>query len=43
MKLFSLAEANEIIPVIRPKLDRLKQLSARLGDLREDAPSRGRS
>ena len=37
MKTFTLSEANELIPVIRPKLDRLKRLYERLGTLRGDA------
>jgi hypothetical protein len=37
MKLFTLAEANEIIPDIRPKLQRLMHVYARVGKLRECA------
>lgn len=37
MKLFSLAEANETIPVIRPRLERISRLFSRLSALREDA------
>jgi hypothetical protein len=37
MKLFTHAEANDTIPVIRPKLERLKRLYSRVGDLRDDA------
>ena len=37
MKFFTLAEANEIIPDIRPKLQRLMHVYARVGKLRESA------
>ena len=37
MKLFTLAEANDAIPVIRPKLKRLKRLYSGVRDLRDDA------
>ena len=37
MKIFSLAEANEMIPVIRPKLERLRALYERIARLREQA------
>jgi len=37
MKLFTHAEANDAIPMIRTKLERLKRLYSRVGDLRDDA------
>ena len=37
MKLFTLAEANEIIPEVRPELERLRRLYSRISDLREGA------
>jgi hypothetical protein len=37
MRLFGLNEANELIPVIRPKLARLKNLYSKLNDMREEA------
>jgi len=37
MKTFTLSEANELIPVVRPKLDRLRRLYEKLGTLRQDA------
>jgi len=37
MKLFTVSEANEMIPVVRPRLERLKKLYARLGEMREGA------
>ena len=37
MKLFTLSEANRMIPTIRPKLERLKFLYSRVGDLRDEA------
>jgi hypothetical protein len=39
MKTFNLREANELIPVVRPKLERLKALYAKLGSMRKDARS----
>ena len=37
MKLFTLAEANDILSVVRPKLERLRRLSSRVNDLRDAA------
>ena len=37
MKLFTVTEANQLIPVIRPKLERLKRLNSRIAAMREDA------
>ena len=37
MKLFTISEANELIPVVRPRLERLRKLYARVGHMREDA------
>ena len=37
MKLFTVSEANEMIPVVRPRLERLKKLYARLAEMSEDA------
>jgi len=37
MKLFTISEANQMIPQIRPKLERLRSLYSRVGDLRDDA------
>ena len=37
MKLFTVSEANEMIPVVRPLLERLKKLYARLAEMSEDA------
>ena len=37
MKLFTVSEANEMIPVVRPLLERLKKLYARLAQMSEDA------
>ena len=39
MKTFTHSEANELIPVIRPKLKRLRLLYERLAELRPDARS----
>ena len=39
MKTFTLGEANELIPIIRPKLERLRRLYERLEQLRQDARS----
>jgi len=37
MKLFTVTEANQLIPVIKPKLERLKRLTSRIAAMREDA------
>lgn len=37
MKLFTIAEANEMLSIVRPKLERLKSLSKRLAELRDQA------
>jgi hypothetical protein len=37
MKLFTVSEANELIQVVRPRLERLKKLYARLGTMSDDA------
>lgn len=37
MKLFTVSEANQTIPQIRPKLERLRSLYSRVEDLRDDA------
>lgn len=37
MKLFTIAEANEMLSIVRPKLERLKRLSKRLAELRGQA------
>lgn len=37
MKLFTVSEANQLIPVVRPRLERLRKFYARLSRMREDA------
>ncbi len=37
MKLFTLEEANQLLLVVRPKLEKLKNLYATIGTLRESA------
>jgi hypothetical protein len=37
MKLFTVSEANEMIPVVRPRLERLKKLYARLAEMSDEA------
>ncbi len=37
MKLFTLEEANQLLPVVRPKLEKLKTLYATVGTMRESA------
>jgi hypothetical protein len=39
MKIFTIDEANEMLPVVRPKLDRLKYLYAAVAALRGHAKS----
>jgi hypothetical protein len=39
MKVFSLDEANELIPLIRPKLERLRDFNSKLSEFREEARS----
>src|SRR5690349_18163198 len=35
MKLFTVEEANELLPIVRPKLERLKKLYARISLFRD--------
>ena len=37
MRLFTVTEANEILPKVRPKLERLRKLSRRISDFRDQA------
>ena len=37
MKTFTLDEANELVPVVRPRLDRLRRLYETLATLRDEA------
>ena len=37
MRLFTIAEANEILPVVRPKLEQLSKYYERTSILRQDA------
>ena len=37
MKLFTLEEANKMLPVVRPKLEKIKKLYAAVATLRESA------
>ena len=37
MKLFTLEEANALLPTVRRKLERIQKLYARIGELREPA------
>ena len=37
MKLFTVAEANELLPTVRQKLERIQDLYLRIGELREPA------
>lgn len=37
MKTFTLDEANDLLPVVRQKLERIQRLYSRLGDFRESA------
>ena len=37
MKLFTIEEANDLIPILRPKLNRIKNLYEVIGSLRESA------
>lgn len=37
MKLFTLEEANQLLPVVRPKLEKIKNLYAIVAELRETA------
>lgn len=37
MKIFTLDEANSLIPLFRPKLERLRQLYSRMSSMREQA------
>jgi hypothetical protein len=37
MKLFTVEEANELIPVVRPKLEKIKAYYARIDEFREPA------
>ncbi len=37
MKLFTLQEANALLPAVRAKLERIQKLYGRLGDFRESA------
>lgn len=37
MKIFTVAEANEMLPTVRPKLERLKELYRRISGFRECA------
>ncbi|MDQ3179134.1 MAG: DUF2203 domain-containing protein [Acidobacteriota bacterium] len=43
MKLFTIEEANDILPVIRPKLQRIKTLYALIESFRESAKSAANS
>ncbi len=39
MKLFTVEEANDLIPELRPKLERIRSLYARIGEMRDAAQS----
>ncbi len=43
MKLFTLEEANELLPVVRPKLERIKAHYGKIESFRESAKSAAKS